>query len=84
MPSAKRKQPYLRAIWRLPTAPAVGTAGGGASRAGAGTAAAAGGRGGVRTSSGEAGAEVSDIIMDQKNIESKGEVLYIVNKGVIT
>ena len=87
MPSAKGKQLYSRAIWMLPTVPAVGTAGGGAAAAGGGRAgaaaaaaagvdAAAGGRRGDRTSSGEAGAEASDMFADQKSQKSAGFLCY--------
>jgi hypothetical protein len=85
MPSAKGKKPYLQAIWRLPTVPAVETAGGGAGggravggragpAAGAAAASATGGRRGDRTSSGEGRAEASDMFVDQ---QIQSEVLAI-------
>jgi hypothetical protein len=78
MSSAKEKQLYLQAIWMFHTVPAVRTARGGAGgrpgsgKAGPAAAAAAAaafatrGRGGVRTSSGEAGADALDMFVDQK------------------
>jgi len=75
MPSAKGKKPYLQAIWRLPTAPAVGTAGGGAGGAGGGRAWPAAGAAAAASATGGGGAEGSDMFVDQKK-ESKSVVLY--------